>query len=426
MSAESAGYKRPLDDDYISKGALAIRTNADISFKREKQNAEQAKKISSELGTRATVSTVSARGTFDSLSSVGGIFSGNFRPTWVQIAEDGSPTAATISILKSKFGYSEVLGSKESLYLIGDNFRGAPFSDLINAQSQSETLYSSVTLWAHYGDSLTDWGTPEALAELTGYTHINAGIAGNTSTQVAIRAGARPYQVKLAGDIPASGKVQVEKHFPIFLPMETNLPHSVEIAGVTGTLTRYGTNPVYFNRAGTGDPVPVTGWQEVLIDPAEGTEKQTQGNRAAASLIIGIGRNDLLRNGNIETVIQNIKRIIDANSAKSCSVLIWAIPPWRSEAKGTAAREKLDSWNQKIADAFPGDFVDPSSYLRSVEAFTELGITPTPQDTQDIQDGLTPASFRRDTAGHFNDSGNRAWARFMFNEMNKRGFIRGE
>ena len=372
---------------------------------------------------RATVAALAAHGSFDSRAGVGGIFGANFRPTWVQIAEDGSPTPATMEILKTRLGYVSALSSQAGLHLIGDNYRGAPLGAGGGDTTAPRMTASLPDRWVHYGDSLTHWGSTEALAALTGWEHVNAGYASNLSFQIAMRAGGWAIRVKLAGGtIPATGNVAVEASAPSYLPQTDNYRHPVQIAGVNGYISRYGdSGPILFTRSSPGEAVAAPGWQTVTLDPVEPDPKQTLGNSRGYSMIIAMGRNDLLRGGHIENVLMNIRKTIGANAATAPSVLVWSIAPWSREPLGTANREKLDSWNAAIAAAFPEHFCDPCAYMRTPAAFTALGLTPTPQDTQDMAAGLTPTTFRSDAAGHFSEQGNRAWANFMFAEMKKRG-----
>ena len=325
-----------------------------------------------------------------------------------------------------------VVARQEKPYAVYDNFRGTPIGSGESGTGGSgmQVINSPVGKWVHYGDSLTDWGSPEALAKVTGYTHINAGHASDWAAQVAIRAGAWDYQVQLdGGKIPASGSVALLKHSPMKITTTDGLKYPVSIAGIQGTIsqTTSDANPL-FTRDTAGAEVSAPGWQAVTVDPVTTSAKQTKGNAEGYSLIIGVGRNDLLNRsngGNIDSVLMNIRKIIDANKAQVKNIIIWDIPPWSFETLGTTSRTILDEWNARIAAAFPEHFVSITGKLRTDEAFTAAGVTKTAQDDADIAQGLTPSTLRRDTAGHFGDAGNRAWAYFMAQEMSKRGFIRG-
>lgn len=323
---------------------------------------------------------------------------------------------------------SFVMGAEQKPYMVGANYRGTPIGAGAGTGAPASAS-SPVDKWVHYGDSLTDWGSPEALAQRTGYLHVNAGHASDTSAQIAMRAGSFEYQVKLTGNqIPSSGSVAILAHSPTDLTTGDGLKYPVVIAGVSGYISRSGASAsTTFTRDTPGSAVDAPGWQVVTMDGPTPTAKQTLGNKSGYSLIIGAGRNDLLQRqsgGNVESVIANIRKIIDANKANAKHVLIWDIPPWSFETKGTNSARYREEWNAAIAAAFPEYFVSITDKLRTDAAFTAVGATKTPQDITDINNGLTPNTFRRDTAGHFNDLGNRAWAHFMHLEMQKRGLIR--
>lgn len=323
---------------------------------------------------------------------------------------------------------SFVMGAEQKPYMVGANYRGTPIGAGAGAGGPASAS-SPVDKWVHYGDSLTDWGSPEALAQKTGYLHVNAGHASDTSAQIAMRAGAFEYQVKLnGGQIPSSGTVALIAHSPRSLTTGDGMKYPVVIAGVSGYISQANTGSVEtFTRDAPGTPVDAPGWQVVTMDGPTPTAKQTLGNKSGYSLIIGAGRNDLLQRqngGNVESVIANIRKIIDANKANAKHVLIWDIPPWSFETVGTNSARYREEWNAAIASAFPEYFVSITDKLRTDAAFSAVGASKTRQDATDIANGLTPNTFRRDNAGHFNDLGNKAWAHFMYLEMQKRGLIR--
>lgn len=324
---------------------------------------------------------------------------------------------------------SFVLASSPAPHTVGANFRGSPVGSGA-AEPAGGIEVAPVDKWVHYGDSLTHWGTPEALAAMTGYTHVNAGHASDTAAMVAIRAGGTTYEVKLQGGvIPAAGSVSLVGQHPRDLTTGDGMQYPVVIAGVSGYIARSGAStPVTFTRNAPGEPVPAEGWQLVTIDGETPTVKGTLGNRAGYSLIIGVGRNDLIQRregGNIASVLLNIRKIIEANKAQAKTVIVWDIPPWSFEGAGTNSARYREEWNAAIAAAFPEYFVSISDKLRTPAAFEAVGATMTEQDRADIAKGLTPGTFRRDSAGHFNETGNRAWAHFMLLAMRERGLIRG-
>lgn len=370
---------------------------------------------------KATVAAAAALGSVDARSFAGGLVGANFRPTWIEVARDGGMTERVKTLIKEAAGFTQVDAAFSSLGLIGANYRGTALTaaGAGSTPQQAKPTFSEPKTWTHYGDSLTQGGSPEALATLTGYTHLNGGISGNTSYQAAVRAGAILYQVKIQGGaIPASGgSVAITEHYPAPMPMGHTWRYPGELAGVPGYIQHDGSK---FRFHSQGEAKPATGWLTFTPDIYP---KGREGTVLGHSLIIGLGRNDLNLGLPLEQLITNIGRIIQASAAKIPNVLIWEIPPWKNEPKGSKAREKLDAWNTALEQAFPQNFVRPSSFLRTSEAFSAVGASPTAQDSEEMGRGLTPASFRRDADGHFNDLGNKAWAIFMKTEMEKRGWL---
>lgn len=356
----------------------------------------------------------------------------NYRGSKSLEASDVAPVVSSLGIPSSgdRRLLGSVLGVVRVPYAVGENYRGTPVGSGASGGDAGPAV-SPVDRWVHYGDSLTDWGSPEALAALTGCVHVNAGHASDTSFQVAMRAGGFGYQVRVSGGvIPASGRVELTGHAPQDITTGDSLKYPVTIAGVAGYIQRAGSSaPTVFVRDAAGEPVEAAGWVDVTVDGPAAMVKGRLGNAAGYSLIIGVGRNDLLKRqsgGNVSAVIANIRKIIEANAARVRHVLVWDIPPWSFETAGTNSARYRVEWNAAIATAFPEYFVSITDRLRTDEAFTVAGVSKTEQDVADIENGLTPSSFRRDNAGHFNDAGNRVWAHYMFLEMQKRGFIRGE
>lgn len=410
-------YVKPLDSDYIRLGAGAIRNNAVESYRRE----EEARVRAEEAQGRATVAAAAALGTVDARSFAGGLVGANFRPTWVEVARDGGPTARVRQVIRDAVGFIQVDAPFTGLALIGANFRSNLLGAGGTATSAPARQFSEPKHWAHYGDSLTQGGSPEALASLTGYTHVNAGISGNTAYQIAARAGGTLYQVKVQGGvIPGSGgSVAITDHYPAPMPMGHTWEYPGELAGVPGYIKHDGTA---FRFHSQGEAKPGPGW--LTFTPAI-YPKGREGTGGGYSLIIGAGRNDLNLGIPVENTVCNIQKVIQASTATVPNFLVWEVPPWHNERLGSPAREKYEAFNRALEAAFPGHFVRPATFLRSEDAFNAVGVTPTAQDRADMAAGLTPESFRRDRDGHFNDSGNKAWAIFMREEMRKRGWLYG-
>lgn len=397
-----------------------IKQAASVDAALTRAQAESLEVAEELVADKATVAAAAALGTVDARSFAGGLVGANFRPTWVEVARDGGPTQRVRQVIRDAVGFIQVDAPFAGLALIGANFRASQLGAGGDATAPARR-FSEPKHWAHYGDSLTQGGSPEALAELTGYTHVNAGISGNTAYQAAARAGGTLYQIKVQGEaIPASGgSVAITEHYPAPMPMGHNWRYPGELAGVPGYIQHDGQG---FRFHSQGEAKPGPGW--LVFTPAV-YPKGREGTEGGYSLIIGLGRNDLNLGISVENTICNIQKIIQASTATMPNFLIWEVPPWHNERLGSPAREKYEAFNKALEAAFPGRFVRVASFLRTEDAFNAAGITPTAQDRADMAAGLTPESFRRDRDGHLNAAGNKAWAVYMREEMRKRGWLYG-
>jgi hypothetical protein len=129
-----------------------------------------------------------------------------------------------------------------------------------------------------WGDSMTqgDKGQfdvndyPTQLGALLTVPVVNAGISGNTSTQIGVREGGVPTYATVAGGvIPASGAVQVT--FPTgYEPVTSVGPVAGTpgtILGVHGVVTYNSTTSGYiFTRSTAGSSVPASGSPQFIVD----------------------------------------------------------------------------------------------------------------------------------------------------------------
>lgn len=296
---------------------------------------------------------------------------------------------------------------------VGPDWRGAPMTGggATTAQASGPVLASGG--FAHFGDSLTALGTPQALAALTGLDHKNLGWSGQTSVQVAARAGGVRILAQVEGGvIPATGSVNITSISPS--PITANAWHGVgTLAGVPGYLKDTGTG-VTFTRTEGSTAVPAPGKVEFLSENAAYLGRH---------LVIGVGRNDI-PNIPPSAVVQNVRRIIDAQTCRVRSVVVWQIPPWPNEELGTAARTTYEAYNKALEAAFPEFWVPVADWLRTDAAATAAGVTWTQQDRDYIARGLTPPSLAVSATNlHFNAAGNKAWAARIHQHLTERNML---
>lgn len=281
--------------------------------------------------------------------------------------------------------------------------------------------------WAHYGDSFTANGHPaNELSGLTGYTHINAGVSGDTSVAGAFRAGALELKVGFRDNlIPASEPALVTEMSTQNNPIADNgLHYPCEIMGVKGYLMRERKKETFFYRDFPGDGVQVEPLNAVKLDPGNPADVFTAGVKGKYSLIVGFGRNDIYMKMPGWQTVQNIQSILNTNTAPEARQLVWDVPPWTTEPFGSKDREVVDGLNSLLAQEFGEIFIRPIDWMikNPDEAFSVARVTMTEADKVDISNGVIPKSFRIDDDGHLNDAGGRAWAHFVYQEIKKRGW----
>lgn len=286
--------------------------------------------------------------------------------------------------------------------------------------------------WVLFGDSLTAASTiTEELAGLTGYEIINAGISGDTSIDVALRAGALEARITLADQkIQAQGPSEVVSLEPSDFVAPNAWHYPARLSGVTGYLIRKSpTDPLYFEPSQPGAGLDLGGPVKLEIDPEGETDYLRKGLEQRYSMIIGLGRNDLTLKLELDQLIDNIKALLaQAQQTQSQQAqpryLIWDLVPWTYEPYGSEGRASLDSWNQRLREEFGDRFASPvaSFFADPEQTMRESGLTPSQQDFDDLGKGILPASLRKDDLGHFNAAGSRVWAHYMFQEIKKRGW----
>lgn len=303
-----------------------------------------------------------------------------------------------------------------------------PTETATTAASNVAVSGSNPRKWSHYGDSFTASGLlAQALEALTGYTHISAGVAGDTSIAGAFRAGALSLEIGFENQvIPAEKPALVTAMSIEPNPIAANYWHyPCEVLGVKGYLMReYGVLETYFYRDSPGDEIQAEPMNAVHLDPATPTNTLTEGTRGKYSLIVGFGRNDIDTRVTNEQTVQYIREIIDTNTNAGARHLIWDVPPWVSEPLGSEAREPVEEINSLLEESFGEIFIKPVEWIlkNPVKAFSAAKVSMTERDKTDLDHGVIPESLRVDGMGHFNEAGARAWAHTVYQEIKKRGW----
>jgi hypothetical protein len=248
----------------------------------------------------------------------------------------------------------------------------------------------------------------------------NYGIGGQRSNSIAARQGGTPATIAVAGNtIPASGPVTVTPSMVIYSNSSgTGVSTGTgKLAGIAGTLA-------YDNAAQTTTFTRTTPGTAVWAPPTSVWVSDESVLNRGQITVIWSGRNSI-RTVEPADIVKLIRSMVDHLKALDKRYLILEIAPEVGQEDllpaPTTNRVRMDSLNAMLAAEFPHAFVPVASYLRG-PALADSGITPTTQDTNDIANGQTPASFRSDTL-HLNAAGNAAVARYVGDTITKKGWL---
>ncbi len=286
---------------------------------------------------------------------------------------------------------------------------------------------------AAWGDSLTDGGSSGdwlvKLAADIGVAAYNGGTGGQGTRAIAARAGGCPAILAAAVMIPATTAPVVVTFAGGFSPVNANRPVLFTLAGVAGQLNRDASNVLTFTRLVEGTTVNAAARTMLLpVDAA---------THRGRTMIVGMGRNSFRAGtGDFQAVgqiIAAIRSVLDYQSSRVRRAIVWEIPPTQIEPNGNANRAVLDSVNAAIKAAFPGEWLDIASWLRTTapqtvgtvmvnDPFTQLGISPTAQDLADIANGVTPTTLTSDGL-HFTQLAGTAIAYRIKTHMQIKGWI---
>lgn len=249
----------------------------------------------------------------------------------------------------------------------------------------------------------------EQLGSTMGVAVRNLGIAGQTTTHLAIRWGALPLMLTVTGgSIPASGPVNVTASSPAATyayPASTTWSMPGTIAGVHGSLL-YGPNASpwqwTFTRDTTGSAVPVSGVAQFLPDPAHDapTKVATDTDRTTMGAYWG-GRNNL-STFDLAVVQRDDTAIMAMMGAAFPKTLILGVTTTTTEDRGSAGYANAAAVNAWRASQWPDQFVDIRRWLvdNGLALLSAQGITPTASDLARVSFDNIPNSLHTDST-HF-------------------------
>ncbi len=238
-----------------------------------------------------------------------------------------------------------------------------------------------------WGDSLTEAGNgnayPDVLSTLTDAQIINYGLHSDSTRALAIREGALAIFASEmtipAGKSPVTVKITLEngKGANILLNGDIGI-NPCRIGAVDGTLKRDG-DTYTFTRLESGE----------AVDVAEGTRIFTQGALQKDEenvVILFIGANDALSGENLQEFLDTQHEILaDLGTEKYIVIGVTY----------AGSGKDLDTVNAAMAEVYGQHFLDIRDYFLRF-GLEDAGITPTPEDKDDLKNGIIPSSLRLD------------------------------
>ena len=279
--------------------------------------------------------------------------------------------------------------------VVGNFDLSAAVGGLITSQKDLYFLGDSLTNGA--GQQIT-WR--EALAALVSpRTHTNIAIGGQTSPQIAARAGA--YVTLLTLDknlIPASGPVAVTARTIGLLTGQGQQSIKGRLSGVYGTLRRNNDDDSYsFTRETAGVPVPVG--KKLAFAPDIGTH-------GFDTWLIFMGANNITRPDEIQRDIAAA-----VNAMKPVDKRFLVMTPVTGDSRYVAQCEQVEDW----ASQTYGDRV------LKIREFSFQFNDGSAGDLADVANGIIPRSLRVDNI-HFTTFFHGKIAELVAAELNTRGW----
>lgn len=261
---------------------------------------------------------------------------------------------------------------------------------LISPEAQPELHRDQIAVW---GDSHSDpavvgsWD--ESVQPLIHETLINGARSGDSSNEQLIsRAVIRPRFTVTGGQIPASGAVTLTTAWHQLVTRPDRLIVSGYLDGIAGALRHVADGQFRFTRATAGTAQAVEG-------PAEFISAYTT---AASAVLVWFGGNDFTY-GHVghersvaEHLLANYRRADRFLAANGQTALVAGVTNRLDEGPGTDGFAQVQEVNARLADAYPGRFLDVQGYY-SQRALEDMGVAPTAEDTTAMDAGAIPPSL---------------------------------
>ena len=262
----------------------------------------------------------------------------------------------------------------------------------------------SLTMGANVTDVHYAYPYKMSLMLTNGAKVINMGRGGDTTAKIGARSGAIPLVLNPFTMPADTTKVEVTfKDFcgEIVANTATNIGiNPCTVGGVECEVT-YENSKYYIARKSSGNQVNFT--RPIQLIP------YSSANYRDMVSVIWTGTNDR----DIDKILRLQQAII--SNLRTDKYLVVSLT-------AKTLFPDITDYNNKMAQIYGSKFVNVRDYLLEY-GLEDAGISPTPQDTQDIADGEIPTSLRSDTI-HFNDTSYPIIAKCIFEHGKQLGYWR--
>lgn len=260
------------------------------------------------------------------------------------------------------------------------------------------------------GDSLTFFYERELVKVLPQATIIRGGQGGQSSTQIAARAGARPTLISLAdGAIPAKGRASISEISPRLLSSSAK-SGEIEgtLAGVPGQVSRDADDKYFF--------VASRGENAAKIAPKSLFVPNTQAERAC-TLVLWAGHINVSAPS---TVLADIDSIVAAHDKAGGRFLVLSLLLSANYGPGGSFEKSTLRINDLLARKYKDHFIDIRRALIE-QAAQDESVAIDDSDRKAFARGIVPAALRQDHI-HLNSAGSRLVADQIAAAIRDRGW----
>ncbi|WP_299675359.1 SGNH/GDSL hydrolase family protein [uncultured Dokdonia sp.] len=280
-----------------------------------------------------------------------------------------------------------------------------------------------------WGDSMMkgsggEFSILEVISDELDIKHKNFGVGGLKSNSIALLQGGKPMRLVFKDqEIKKSGSSEIIYYDTEPINFQTEQYREGFINEIEGKIERF--SEIENPKKTLGYTFTASNLKEDLL--VKDTLNFTFKNGIAYAntwTIIWAGRNDKKSGDAIYKTRDNIQAMIDhlgENAKKHVLVLSICNGIADKESIGSNAHTNITRLNTVLKESFGAHFIDIRSYMIH-KAIYDMGMTPTPQDLEDIKKDCIPRSFFKDNV-HFNTLGYEATGKYIAKVIKEKGWI---